>query len=86
MVGGAVSAPSIIKPAPRIPGDPVGLIPIPASRLGCGGCCLYDAGRQAWDDRCDPNAGVNCSDGRLVHYIPLADAIARGVVRQGWSD
>lgn len=75
---------SYIMPAPRIPLDPPGVVPIPTDRVSCTGCCMY-VGGDYWPE-CAAKSPACCIGDRLVHYIPLRTAIARGIIRQSWSD
>lgn len=75
---------SSIKPVPRIPGDPLGMVPVP-SGLSCIGCAFEsDAPEECGAKRqCIGRVGGAGVAGAIA-YIPLSDAIARSIVRHDW--
>ena len=89
---GTASFAIIPKPAPRIPGDPLGVVPVvPAPAIGrlvCAGCCFCGRAGAPWlcTNKLAPCLAEDRPSGEMVIYIPLAEAIACGIVRQSWSD
>lgn len=85
---GTASLRVIPKPAPRIPGDPLGVVPVemaPApGQVLCDGCCF----EADWEcsNKTAPCLADHRPDGVMVIYIPLAEAVATGIVRNSWSD
>lgn len=87
-----IRAAIIPKPAPRIPGDPLGVVPVEMApepgQVACDGCCFAEADVYPWEcaNKTAPCLADDRPDGVMVIYITLAEAISRGVVRNSWSD